>query len=446
MFSSLFYLLLILLLISIGGGSPLGLIYEEKPLEAFLVMLALYFGMLSLFFWQNRVFKQFCQRHKERMAAIANVVAIGFFVCFYFVFGAQRVFEQFQSFSRTLSAVFSICLYFGAMAVFYFAQENNRLDALRKTGLQICFLIPFAIPFLLYVFLSDMAMAFPLDRLRSIAGIHDNSTAESIIQFALAAGFFLLTLILLPRLMIIIWGCRSLKDLALNERLEEICRKAGFKHDGIKVLPVLPEALTAAIVGISGCFRYIMFTQALLDRLSPSSIEAVLAHEVGHSQRRHLLLYPLILCGAAIFAELIFEYAYDPVSRHLMTYGMVLSTPWKEFISSLGMFLFFVTLMGIYVRFVFGYFSRLFERQADLHVFELDLPVQHMMDALHEIAVYSGYTHHVPSWHHYSIQERIDFLQTACKDRSVVKKHHRKVLWSLAAYFAIVILAIFSLL
>jgi STE24 endopeptidase len=83
---------------------------------------------------------------------------------------------------------------------------------------------------------------------------------------------------------------------------------------------------------------------------------------------------------------------------------------------------------------VFGYFSRLFERQADLTAIELGLPSDSMVKALDTVGVAAGNIHQHPSWHHYSIEQRINFLQAAAKDPSIIKKHEQKIRRSLLVF------------
>jgi Zn-dependent protease with chaperone function len=346
-------------------------------------------------------------------------------------------FDVFGPFSTLFVTVFSVVIYFFAIAVSYYIQQEVRPKAMQNTWLQISFLVPFTIPFVLFIALNDILKVLPLGFLNSL-----HSSAEDLAVFALNAALMLGTLVLLPLLMVFFWRCRSFDDPVLEEKLEGVCKRAGFKHRGLKILGVMPRALTAAIMGISGRFRYVLFTPALLERLSPHAIEAVLAHEIGHSQRRHLLMYPLLMFCVAVLAGIFFELIYGPAAKFLGSYTTAFPRAWQDLFSLLGFYVLYALLMAFLLRFVFGYFMRLFERQADLHVFELGMPAQHMIDALNEVAIYSGYTHNVPSWHHYSIQERIDFLQRAQDDPLLVKKHHQKVVRSLWAFFAFVIILI----
>ncbi len=61
-----------------------------------------------------------------------------------------------------------------------------------------------------------------------------------------------------------------------------------------------------------------------------------------------------------------------------------------------------------YILDAFSVLSRLFERQADLYIFESSFDPFYMIQALDRLGVVTGFTHSQPSWHHFSLQERID--------------------------------------
>ena len=94
----------------------------------------------------------------------------------------------------------------------------------------------------------------------------------------------------------------------------------------------------------------------------------------------------------------------------------------------------FTIATAFYFRYVYGYFSRLFERQADLHVFKLGIPAEFMIEALDEIAVAAGVDASRPDWHHHSIQARIDFIKHMQKNPKDIGKYHGKVRLVISIY------------
>lgn len=425
MFTNIFFLFLILLLIGTVPDIPNGIFLVKSPLWALSLSLGIFGIVLGLIWIQNRFWLRNIKA--ERRLFLANLELIGFFIGSYFLIGAQRVFflEIFSPFNITLLSIFTLTLYFGGLFIQYYLNMITQLGtslALTRAKMGVRFLLPFALPFMILVVLGDASFFIPYTPIKQALGLTPWSETFILTTFSLLT--LIGTIIFLPPLLVYIWNCQPLENHDLVERLERLCRRARFTHAGFRIWMVMAGSLNAAIIGVVGHWRYIMFTPTLLQRLSPDTIEAILAHEIGHNRHKHLLLYPLVLFG-------------------MLTSGWLGSAAAENWLHSantytpLILFGAFIISCAIYFRLVFGYFSRLFERQADLFIFEVDVPATHMINALDEIAHASGGIHKSPSWHHYSIQERIEFLQLAEKDPSVITKHHRTVRCSLLIYLVI---------
>ena len=61
----------------------------------------------------------------------------------------------------------------------------------------------------------------------------------------------------------------------------------------------------AAVMGPVAWTRYIVFTDALLEDLDESEVEAVLAHELGHVRHHHMGFYMLFILAFLLFGMLI---------------------------------------------------------------------------------------------------------------------------------------------
>ncbi|MDN5836447.1 MAG: M48 family metallopeptidase [Nitrosospira sp.] len=81
-----------------------------------------------------------------------------------------------------------------------------------------------------------------------------------------------------------------LQDAALRARIEQLMRKCGFKSSGLFVMDGSRRSNhgNAYFTGF-GKTKRIVFFDTLLSRLDGSEIEAVLAHELGHFKRRHVI-------------------------------------------------------------------------------------------------------------------------------------------------------------
>lgn len=81
-----------------------------------------------------------------------------------------------------------------------------------------------------------------------------------------------------------------LEDAPLKERIEQLMRKCGFKSSGLFVMDGSRRSNhgNAYFTGF-GKTKRIVFFDTLLSRLDPAEVEAVLAHELGHFKRRHVI-------------------------------------------------------------------------------------------------------------------------------------------------------------
>jgi tetratricopeptide (TPR) repeat protein len=88
----------------------------------------------------------------------------------------------------------------------------------------------------------------------------------------------------------------------------------------------------------------------------------------------------------------------------------------------------------IYFRFIFGFYMRNFERQADIYVYSLFDTAKPLISTLEKIVSTSGQSADRPNWHHFSIQQRIDYLEK-CESNSIwIHRHNRKVKKSIGIY------------
>jgi STE24 endopeptidase len=81
-----------------------------------------------------------------------------------------------------------------------------------------------------------------------------------------------------------------LEDQTLKARIEALLAKCGFKSKGLFVMDGSKRSShgNAFFTGF-GRTKRIVFFDTLISRLEPQEIEAVLAHELGHFSRRHII-------------------------------------------------------------------------------------------------------------------------------------------------------------
>lgn len=299
--------------------------------------------------------------------------------------------------------------------------------------------LPIVLPWLLLSLLFDLLKLLPVPALAELL----RSPWGELVFFLL---FLVFLVLLFPLLVRWLWGCTPLPPGPHRERLLRFCRAQGF-HSEILIWPLFEgQVLTAGIMGIVPKLRFLLITPALLEALSEEEIDSVLAHEIGHVKRLHLVLYILLFIGFSLLAGALAE----PLPHFLLAsdffYRLLSLSPFApESLMGILITVPLLILMLLYFRFVFGYFIRNFERQADLYVFRVQGTSRPLIASFEKISRLSGSRREEKNWHHFGIGERIDFLQRCEQDRRHIKKHDRKVLLSLTLYGLVIASLVFSL-
>jgi STE24 endopeptidase len=83
---------------------------------------------------------------------------------------------------------------------------------------------------------------------------------------------------------------QPLQDESLKSRIEALLTKCGFQSKGLFVIDGSKRSShgNAYFTGM-GRSKQIVFFDTLIQRLTPLEIEAVLAHELGHFKRKHIV-------------------------------------------------------------------------------------------------------------------------------------------------------------
>jgi hypothetical protein len=137
-----------------------------------------------------------------------------------------------------------------------------------------------------------------------------------------------------------------------------------------------------------------------LAQLPPNELAAVFAHEMGHAARSHVPLFIAWVLVAFLFGDLV---AHTFFEDEPVWAGLVLLS-------------FLAAWFG-----GFTWLSRRCELQADLHALDLLGETHTLIAALERVG---GRLRDVAGWRHFSIAERVRFLEHAQADPSVAKKLH----------------------
>ena len=292
--------------------------------------------------------------------------------------------------------------------------------------------LPIVLPWLALSLVFDLLALLPWPGLQEVLA----SSWGDLILF----GFFVCFLALFfPPLVRRLWGCRPMPPGPLRDHIESFCRARGF-HSEILYWPLFEgQVLTAAVMGIVPRFRYLMITPGLAAALDEEELDAVLAHEIGHVKRYHLVQYVLLFLGFSLLAGKLVEPLPYLLLGSDFFYNILQVFPVDPDLLLAGVSL--VVLLGfmlLYFRFVFGYFIRNFERQADLYVFKVQGTARPLVSAFEKIIQLGGGSREEKNWHHFGIGERIDFLERCERNPALIRRHNTKLYTSLGAYFTII--------
>lgn len=336
----------------------------------------------------------------------------------------------------TLNSLLFLFLFVGYLAMMWaFSYRAHR--AIYQTGISlkqyvssnIAFSVPILIPWTLLFGINDLLQLLPFDFPKLIL----NTPAGQIAYFLI---FLIVAAIFAPVLVQRFWRCRPLKAGKSRSRIEALCQRAGVKYADIVLWPIFGgRMITAGVMGLVARFRYILVTEALLTMLTPDEVDQVIAHEIGHVKRKHLFLYLIFFIGFMLIS-----YSAYPVTQFLLfSKGPLLSAvkifqlnPFKTHDIFYGIAL--VVCIVLYFRFIFGYFIRNFERQADIYVFQLFPTARPLISTFDKIADSSGQPADKPNWHHFSIQQRVDYLWQCEQAPKWISRHNKKVAKSIAIF------------
>ena len=286
----------------------------------------------------------------------------------------------------------------------------------------ISFSIPVLLPWLILSGILDIIHALPFEAPKQFL----NTTEGEITYFL----FFLFCVAVIgPALVQKFWRCTPLEDGYHRSRIEALCQRAGMAYANILYWPIFGgKMITAGVMGLVHKFRYILVTPSLLNLLEPQEVDAVIAHEIGHIKKNHLLFYLVFFVGFMLLSYVTFD---------IMIFAVIYTKPVFWLISKTGLShttvvsgihsIVIISAFLIYFRFIFGFFMRNFERQADTYVYALFDSAYPLITTLEKIAATSGQSADKPNWHHFSIQERIDFLLDCEAQPGLIEHHHRKV-------------------
>ncbi|WP_144137810.1 M48 family metallopeptidase [Paraburkholderia sp. BCC1884] len=167
-------------------------------------------------------------------------------------------------------------------------------------------------------------------------------------------AFQMLVLVLYPSFIAPLFNkFEPLKDEALKSRIEALMKRCGFAAKGLFVMDGSRRSAhgNAYFTGF-GAAKRIVFFDTLLARLSGNEIEAVLAHELGHFKRRHVIKRMLVTFAISLAMLALLGWLtqcvwfYEGLGVRPSLIGGNSGLALVLFFLALPVFLFFVTPLG----------------------------------------------------------------------------------------------------
>jgi len=436
--SNFLYFIVAILFFSVAPSAPSGVFTPAQDLLAILVILLGFWHFNRYKFTQLRIRLNneeiSLEAAKKEYFTRINIYFIFAIILFVFeIFACDLKFLVLQTaipgFFESFGIAGGLVVFILHLSIVWYWGFRTMGDVL-EIGDSAMAYIRSNIKFNLFIVIPWLIFSIIFDLLRLLLPGSQIILNTPILREIIFCLFLVVLAIFAPVLIARLWDCEPLPPSKLKDNIIAFCHSRGVKFKDIMSWNALGKSLvTAGVMGLVSPFRYLMITPTLMNLLNEDEIMAVVSHEVGHVKKRHLLLYLVFLMGFFIFSGYIMELVDDfflttstgldmiTTSRGVVDLGMVQ-------VFSLPLL---VLLFIVYFRFVFGYFMRIFERQADGYCFESGIDPDLMVSSFMKLGARLGENSKKPNWHHYNLSQRIDFIKKGMANPGIITLHDKKV-------------------
>jgi Zn-dependent protease with chaperone function len=315
---------------------------------------------------------------------------------------------------------------------------------------------------------APLSLMIVVKALQHAFGEGDAGWLSQLIAQAIALALIPPVFIGFPWILRLVLGLKPLPEGTLRERLMATSRRLNFRCSNILLWDTHGGVANAVVAGVVRHPRYVLFTDRLVSDLTPSEVEAVFGHEIGHVKHYHIPYYVGFLLVSICAVACLWNLAtlYVPALRSIL--------PPNEEWTKVP----FVGVVGAYIFLVFGFLSRRCERQADVfgcravscgrsdcpgHADETVLSpegaglcatgIRTFVDALQKVdrinhGAIRGRPGWLQSWQHSTVAHRVAFLQRVLADPSLEQRFQRRVAlvkWALALGLALLVSVLIAL-
>jgi STE24 endopeptidase len=398
-YEDLIFFWLAFLLVELAPSLDLGLNIWSLVL-LFLFKEALFF--LGLAFFKKAL--PLNSRLPRRVHFLIFLMIFSFFTADLSIFGVKSLFED-----RYFGLIPPLLLFFHYYLPARILLYNLNLKYLR----------------LLFALLSPLLLLYLLEE-----------TADYLsFDYPLRTGsFILLILVIAPALMVKVLPVYELSSPYLRNLIENFTSALKIKFRNILVLkPIGPRLYTAGVLGFFPPFRYLFFSEPLLMVLDEDEVLGVIAHEVAHLRNHHGLWLFLLLFSFTLYllnSLFLFLLPFALMFEDVDAFSEFFETN-KEILEIILSF-YLMIFAFFFFRYIFAYFLRSLEREADMFAcYYLGSEVP-LVKALYKVGEATGQLFE-KSWHHYGLYERISFLRKMFSQEGLSKeffvKKKRRIRW-----------------
>jgi len=174
----------------------------------------------------------------------------------------------------------------------------------------------------------------------------------------------------------IFYSFEKLRDDELSARLLSLAAKAGARVRGVYLWKLSKKSnkANAALAGL-GATRRIVISDTLLSLCTPEEVEAVMAHELGHHKRRHILL------------SMSLQTAFTFLGFWVLKTVLRQFTEFKQYdFANLPVVMLTAVALSLLLLPLINSVSRAFERQADRYALEITGRVEAFISAMQKLA------------------------------------------------------------